>query len=502
MAGYPSLQNMPPECETVVECEVSGLLVSSAPPGISELVCSYPACNLASKQQEMRQAATDTDPASLFLPREGGLSVVSEGRSLRSLYLQLLTSLSDCLTSSLTSVLDSLHSLRSSLHSSIFPHLKLSPGDMVREFSSSRDWSSAPVKCLAWHPHSTKLAVCFNDDTITIISVAGPNSLQPVLKHASMKSVSSMSWRPYCSSQLAVSCQAGVIVWTVDPSSLVSRPSTSCQLRLTRAGHSPATGVEWSPCGRLLASCSPADTRILVWSAETGRADSVSRAGGGGVTLIRWSRDTTALLAASPGRVFRVWSTDNWQSDSWSTAQGGGRVSAAAWAPDSSHLLFSTREEAVLYCLSTRPGAGAALPVMELSKVCLESGEVGGGLVQDIQWDPSGHRVAIVFRETSLVALLRSKPGQARLSPIGWVKGQSGEAPVCCHFQQDAPHYGALLSVAWSSGRLQHIPLLFSLQEEVLTSQSLQSNISLFTEQEEVLSSQSLQYTSSLFSEQ
>ena len=79
MAGYPSLQNMPAPCEGEVECEVSGLLVTSGPPGISCLVSSYPACHLASKQQEIRQAATHTDPASLFLPREGETPAVSYG---------------------------------------------------------------------------------------------------------------------------------------------------------------------------------------------------------------------------------------------------------------------------------------------------------------------------------------------------------------------------------------------------------------------------------------
>ena len=468
MAGYPSLQNMPGLSEEEVRCEISGLLSSSLPPGLSSLVTSYPASNLSSKQQEMRQAASNTDPASLFLPREGGLSVVSEGKTLRTLYRLLLTELTDYISSSLAKVLDSLHSLRSTLHSSIFPHLKLSALDMVKEFSTTRDWETAPVRCLAWHPHTTKLAVCFNDDTITIISVNSANSLQPVLKHVGMKNVSSMCWRPYCSSQLAVSCQAGVIVWTVDPSSLVSRPSTSCQVRLTQPGHSPVTSLEWSPCGTLLASCSPADTRIMVWRVDTGQSDSVSRAGGGGVNLLRWSRDRSGLLAGSPGLVFRVWDTISWQTDTWSVAQGGGRVSAAAWAPDSSHLLFSTKEEAVLYSLSTRGGTGAALPVMEVGKVCLEGGEVGGGQVQDIQWDPSGHRLALIFRDSPLLALLRTKPGQARLGPIGWVRGQAGETPVCCQFQQDSPDYGALLTVAWSSGRLQHLPLLFNLQEELL----------------------------------
>ena len=103
MAGYPSLQNMPGLPETVAECEMSGVLVSrgSGPQGISELVRSYPASNLtSSKQQEMRQAAanTTTDLSSLFLPREGGLSVASEGRSLRTMYRLALTELTDLIS--------------------------------------------------------------------------------------------------------------------------------------------------------------------------------------------------------------------------------------------------------------------------------------------------------------------------------------------------------------------------------------------------------------------
>ena len=130
--------------------------------------------------------------------------------------------------------------------------------------------------------------------------------------------------------------------------------------------------------------------------------------------------------------------------------------------------------------------AGAAIPVMDLSKFGLEDGEVGGGLVQDIQWDPSGHRVAIIFRDSDLVALLRSKPGTARFSPIGWIRGEAGETPVCCQFQQDSPQYGALLTLVWSSGRLHHLPLLFSLGEEFTPSQvtiSSPSTSQLFTEQ-------------------
>jgi hypothetical protein len=70
-----------------------------------------------------------------------------------------------------------------------------------------------------------------------------------------------------------------------------------------------------------------------------------------------------------------------------------GRVSAAAWSTDSRHLVFGTTDETILYCLSYGSGCEAAVPVLDLSLLRLEEEEkdlVGGGLVQDIQWDPSG----------------------------------------------------------------------------------------------------------------
>ena len=144
-------------------------------------------------------------------------------------------------------------------------------------------------------------------------------------------------------------------------------------------------------------------------------------------------------------------------------------MAAAAWAPDSHHLLFATTEEPVLYCVSFLSQGEAAVPLMDLSKVCLESGETGGGLVQDIQWDPTGHRLAITFKESNSVCLIRSKPGQARLSPIGLISGSGeNEFPVTLQFQSSAPDYGALLTVVWSNDRVQHLPLVFSQHEDLL----------------------------------
>ena len=34
-----------------------------------------------------------------------------------------------------------------------------------------------------------------------------------------------MQWRPYLASELAVGCSTGLLIWNVDPCSVVARPS-------------------------------------------------------------------------------------------------------------------------------------------------------------------------------------------------------------------------------------------------------------------------------------
>ena len=96
-----------------------------------------------------------------------------------------------------------------------------------------------------------------------------------------------------------------MLVWHVDPASVVSRPSSSCVTRLSRPCHSPVTGVTWHPAGHLLVSCSPADTAMMVWSVASEVGTPLSRLGGGGVTLVTWSPSGDRLFAATPGRTFR-----------------------------------------------------------------------------------------------------------------------------------------------------------------------------------------------------
>ena len=89
--------------------------------------------------------------------------------------------------------------------------------------------------------------------------------MAPVLKHKMQRNVSELKWRSLSASELAVAAQSAVLVWTVDPGSLSTRPSSGAAQVLTYPGLSPVTSVEWSPEGfDLLFACSVLSSAVVV----------------------------------------------------------------------------------------------------------------------------------------------------------------------------------------------------------------------------------------------
>lgn len=112
------------------------------------------------------------------------------------------------------------------------PHLKDIGPKIVANYSRTRNWGQTPVKCLAWHPHTLKIAVATIDDNIRIY--CSEVSFVSSLKCKAQGHISSMSWRPLSASELAVGCEQGVIIWTVDPNSTFTKPSSSNAVVLQR----------------------------------------------------------------------------------------------------------------------------------------------------------------------------------------------------------------------------------------------------------------------------
>ena len=86
-----------------------------------------------------------------------------------------------------------------------------------------------------------------------------------------------------------------------------------------------------------------------------------------------------------------------------------------------------------------------------------------GGQVQAMRWD--SERLVISFVESNLLAIFQTEvsPSNIAVSPLGFVSGETDtEWPSCFEF---APHFspqGALLTIAWSTGRVQHFPMYFT----------------------------------------
>jgi len=87
----------------------------------------------------------------------------------------------------------------------------------------------------------------------------------PMLKHKLQRNISVMAWKPLSASTLAVGTQAVILIWTIDPTSLSTRPSASAAQILNYPGHSPITSLAWCPFGSdKLYSVSALNTALVV----------------------------------------------------------------------------------------------------------------------------------------------------------------------------------------------------------------------------------------------
>ncbi|XP_057375702.1 aladin-like isoform X1 [Daphnia carinata] len=328
--------------------------------------------------------------------------------------------------------------------------------DTITMFSHTKDWSTSPARYLAWHPHCNKLAVATRDDTVLVYT--GSASTPVVVRHSSQKNISSMSWRPLCSAQLAVGCASGVALWTVDPASLGTRPSASC---LTTLPHPTSiNSVAWDPQGKFLASGSAQDSSLYIWNVENREATLLQKIRGGGYTFLTWSPTGDRLLACTPGNVFKIWETRTWSAEIWDVMNG--YVQSAAWSPCGTKAIFADSAQPTLYCVSKICSTKAATVVADFTET--QSSEATGRLsrlVQDLAWDSRGERLAVTFRSSDYVALFRTRYSPTlSLFPCGILKGEPDEVASTIQFKPDFEN-GALLTVAWSSGRIQHVPFSF-----------------------------------------
>ena len=347
----------------------------------------------------------------------------------------------------------------------------------VADVVQSRDWDMSLIRCLSWHPHCARLAVVTRDDRIRIFSQGIPSV--PILRHSAQKSVSCISWRPLAGKELAVACHIGVLVWTIELGAASN--SLSHAVLLKQRNHAPVTSVTWHPQGDLLVSCSPADANMIIWDTCKKEGVPLRRVGGGGLSFTRWSSCGSQLFAATCRNVFRVWNTGVatlWRADKWTVPSG--RVAAACFGPNLTLLFTSTEDPATIFSLPLQENifdvkkaslddAKMAVPLIDLTKVNFSSDDdyvTVGGRVVAMEWDPTGKYLAILFQDSPWIALVKPKVGNmsrvVEMKPGCLIKGFPGEVPNCMNFYQNcsSPSSVVCLTIAWSSGRIQHFPIV------------------------------------------
>lgn len=87
------------------------------------------------------------------------------------------------------------------------------------QLAQTKNWSNSTIRCIAWHSFNLKIAVASLDDSVRIFT--SDQAVVPVLKSKQQRNISCLAWRPLSNSELAVGCEDGIIVWDVDPFSVV-----------------------------------------------------------------------------------------------------------------------------------------------------------------------------------------------------------------------------------------------------------------------------------------
>ncbi|KAK9869656.1 hypothetical protein WA026_003404 [Henosepilachna vigintioctopunctata] len=336
----------------------------------------------------------------------------------------------------------------------------------INECSQTRNWISQSVRCLSWHPYSCLIAVCSIDDSVRIYS--NTNNANHLLRCKQQKNVTCLAWRPLTNGELAVGHEEGVIVWSIDPHSLVVRPSISNAVILYKVNHRPVISITWNPRGDFLVSAAACDKSIYVWNVELNRCSTLKKPSGSGNTLVKWSPTGDKMFTASNGIVFRVWDCKTWESERWTVLSG--RVQAACWTSCGTHLLFATTSEPLIYSLRIKSNAvftsdfessnDQAVPLFDLTKIEL-NGTCVGGLVQTMEIDPTGNNLAVIFQSTNAVALFNiAKKPSIELIASSLIT-DCDEIPTTISFQQNFTS-GACLTIGWSNGRIQHFPIIYS----------------------------------------
>lgn len=103
------------------------------------------------------------------------------------------------------------------------------------------------------------------------------------------------------------------------------------------------------------------------------------------------------------------------------------------------------------------------MPAADLKQIHVDGNNIGGR-PQSLCWSPNGSYVAIMFKDTSSIAIFATAINRHSLSisPAFFIGGNNThEFPTFICFQPKYPSkQETILTIAWSTGRVQYFPFI------------------------------------------
>ncbi|EJD74576.1 hypothetical protein, variant [Loa loa] len=291
----------------------------------------------------------------------------------------------------------------------------------IMKTSSTLNWLTNWVRCIAVHNGGHRIAVCQNNDCIRIFC-CGSDRLPVTLMHQFQRNVTDMAWKPFDRTVLAVACTHAVLIWRLDKQNFNIRPSVNCADVIEMSSLAPITQCFWdSVFDQALFIVSASSSSLQVLDTSNGESELVGSWAGGRIRHVWISPNGGKIAVAYDGNMISIYDRHSWHEERWKKLKG--LCMAAVWTPLSDVFFFATRNEPFIRGIhfvkklqnmkndQLSYGSEVAIPVYDLSEMILEHPDNGrdasnsnnssickiDGYIRDMKISPDGQRIAVTF---------------------------------------------------------------------------------------------------------
>lgn len=386
-----------------------------------------------------------------------------------------------------------------------YPYSLMSLDEVCVEFSRCPRWNESVIRAFAWHPNYDRCALAVCNDIIYVYE--GANRIR-LLRHNHQRKIVDLAWQPNNKEVLVVATQTNIILWRISDIKISKESSRSSNITYLAPGlhfikpdkelsddnfkllenilPPPIVSIQFDQSNEKVYACSPNSSRIAILDiSKIFNPDTRTHPKdkgieylwrfGQGFTKVLWSPQKNRLATATTSSFVRVFEPFKWSCNKWSLQ--GGIIQDMVWSkPSGRMLLMANKNEPYLYALpfldspqaNDVGGNKSIMMALDLTATRSEFGDFVGGRIQSVAWDKNGKRLAISFKDNPQSILLYKTIERPTVDfqQLGMIQSDNGSLPLLLDFH-DKFENGSLLTICWSDGNCQHIPLGHGPQEQL-----------------------------------